>query len=59
MTTFKVAPDYTIATDNGQVLDEWIGKSLELFTKAMGRPADHVQVTDICGRRIEEHIWSK
>lgn len=59
MMTFKVAPDYTIANDNGQILDEWIGQSLELFTKAMGRPADHVEETNICGREITEHIWHK
>ena len=59
MITFKIGPDYTIASDNGQILDEWIGKGVELFTKAMGRPADHIETFTICGRTITEHNWVK
>lgn len=60
MMTFTIAPEYTIATDYAAgcvTLDEWSGKSVELFTKAMGRPADHIDVCEIAGRKIEEHQW--
>ena len=62
MITFKIAPDYTIATDYAAgcvVLDEWTGKSVELFTKAMGRPADSIDCYELAGRKFEEHNWFK
>jgi hypothetical protein len=57
MTSFRVGPDYTIATHNGQIMEEWIGQPLDLFTKAMGCPADHVETSNICDRQVTEYIW--
>lgn len=62
MIEFKIGPDYTIATDysgNGcVVLDEWIGKTLEQFSRAMGRPADNVESFTIGERTCITHSWT-
>jgi len=58
---FKVAPEYTVAHSYTQsdciTLDEWIGRSVEDFTKAMGRSADYVTSETIHGRKIKEYRW--
>jgi len=59
MTVFTDGTDYTIANDNGQIMDEWIGKDVELFTKGMGRSADHIETRDRFGRTITEYYWFK
>ena len=60
MITFKIGPDYTIADDNGQVMEEWIGQDAELFKKAMGRDCDHSETVEyVKGREITYLYWVK
>ncbi len=57
MMTFKVGPEYTIASHNGQIMDEWIGKTVEEFTAAMGRESDRTETSNLGGRVITEYEW--
>ena len=56
---FKVRPEAgsSIASHNGQVLDEWTGKGVDLFAKALGRKADRIEKFDLGGSRWTEFIW--
>ncbi len=57
MMIFKVAPEYSVASHNGQILDEWTGKGVELFEQAMGRGWDRSETTVLGGRVITEYEW--
>lgn len=59
MFVFKVSKDCKVASHNGQILDEWTGKSVALFSKAMGRRADRAEKFDIAGRKWIEFIWDE
>ena len=59
---FRVGSDYRIAHhytgSNVVTLDEWTGKTLEEFTKAMRRDPDEVEVTKLThGRTITDYKW--
>jgi hypothetical protein len=64
--TFKVGPDYTIATfargNDLITLDEWSGRTLAEFAAGMtGRGfsyrVDRYELNG--GRKFEEHVWEK
>lgn len=63
--TFKIAPDYTIATyDDGRntvTLDEWTGRTLAEFAAGMtGRGfAYRVERYELSRGKFEEHVWNK
>ena len=61
MIVFKVAPDYTTAQHDDQILTEWIGLSLEKFQAAMRRPPDSTESYTVPGadgpREITEYRW--
>ena len=57
---FKVrAEGGSIASHNGQILDEWTGRGVDLFAKSLGRKADRIEKFDLGGRRWTEFIWEE
>ena len=61
---FTVGNGYTVAEHykgrNVITMSEWIGKSSDEFTKAMGRKPDHVEKTELAnGNVMHELIWIK
>lgn len=64
--TFKIAPEYTIATYSvnysSTVMEEWRGKSLADFAAGMTGRGFRYRVNEYelsGGRKFAEHIWER